>query len=207
MLTGVTWFAQSALRFRRGGKVVYVDPWHLPKEADAADLILITHEHGDHLSQEDIARVRADGTEVVVATPGADKVDDPRHVVSAGDTVCVAGVTVRAVPAYNVDKAFHPLEKGGVGYVFELDGVTYYHAGDTDLTEDLRKVKADVAFLPVGGHYTMGPKEAAEAAAAIGPRLAVPIHWGDVVGSRSEATIFTEEYGGESQIMQRGKEY
>ena len=207
MLKGVTWFAQSAFRFRRGGKTVYVDPWHLPQDAQEADLILITHDHGDHLSEKDIAKIRGPDTEIVASVAAAEKLDDPVHAVASGDSLTVAGVPVQAVPAYNVEKAFHPQEKGGVGYVFKLDGVTYYHAGDTDLIDEMRKVKADVVFLPVGGHYTMGPKEAAEAAAAIKPKLAVPMHWGDVVGSKSEATIFADDFEGETQIMQRGKEY
>lgn len=207
MLRSVTWFAQSAFRFRRGGKVVYIDPWHLPDGVEEADLILITHDHGDHLSDEDLAKVRGKETEVVVAASAAGKVAGSKYAVKAGDRLTAAGVPVRAVPAYNLEKQFHPREKGWVGYLFELEGVTYYHAGDTDFIDEMREVKADVAFLPVGGHYTMGPEEAAQAAAAIGPKLAVPMHWGDVVGSVSDARTFADRFEGEVQIMKRGKEY
>ena len=207
MLKGVTWFAQSAFRFRRGGKTVYIDPWHLPDGVRKADLILITHDHGDHLSPEDIDRISKKNTQVVVAASAASKLEGLKHPVVPGDERTVADVPIRVLPAYNRDTQFHPRDNGWVGYILELDGVTDYHTGDTDLIDEMQGVTADVVFLPVGGHYTMGPEEAAEAAKAIGPKLAVPIHWGDAVGSEAEAQAFAQHFEGNTQIMERGKEY
>ncbi len=206
MLEGVTWFTQSAFRFRRGGKVVYIDPWHLPDDLDEADLILITHGHGDHLSEKDLVKIRGEKAEIVVPESSADKVEDPKHEVNPGDTLTVAGVPIQVVAAYNVDSDFHPKDNSWVGYVIELDGVTYYHTGDSDFIDEMEAVTTDVMLVPVGGRYTMGPEGAAKATKAVGPKLAVPMHWGDVVGSEVEVQAFVKEWGGTTEILERGKE-
>lgn len=102
----------------------------------------------------------------------------------------VQGIKFETIPAYNTNKTFHPKENYWVGYIITLDGIRYYIAGDTDITEENRKVKCDVAFVPVGGTYTMNYSEAAELVNIIKPKIAVPIHYGSVVGTKQDATNF-----------------
>ena len=104
----------------------------------------------------------------------------------------VQGIKFETIPAYNTNKTFHPKENGWVGYIITLDDIRYYIAGDTDITEENRKVKCDVAFVPVGGTYTMNYSEAAELVNIIKPKIAVPIHYGSVVGTKQDATTFTK---------------
>lgn len=102
----------------------------------------------------------------------------------------VQGIKFETIPAYNTNKTFHPKENDWVGYIITLDGIRYYIAGDTDITEENRKVKCDVAFVPVGGTYTMNYSEAAELVNIIKPKIAVPIHYGSIVGTKQDATNF-----------------
>ena len=108
----------------------------------------------------------------------------------SGDTEIIDGIKVEAVPAYNTNKPFHPKENNWLGYIIEIKGVRYYIAGDTDITEENKKVKCDVAFVPVGGTYTMDFKEAAQLINIIKPKFAIPVHYGSVVGSKQDATDF-----------------
>jgi L-ascorbate metabolism protein UlaG (beta-lactamase superfamily) len=187
MLKSVHWLGHAAVQIK-GSRVVYVDPFHI-RTKETADLILITHDHYDHLSIQDIQKIQGPKT-VIVAPASAAGLSGTVRRMNPGDSIDVEGVHIRAVPAYNIDKPFHPRKKGNVGYVFTVDGVTYYHAGDTDFIPEMEDIRADVVFLPVGGTYTMGPEEAAKAAEAIGPKIAVPIHWGSVVGTQEDAKAF-----------------
>jgi L-ascorbate metabolism protein UlaG (beta-lactamase superfamily) len=205
-LRGVTWFKQAGVRIRRRGANVYVDPWGL-YDRDEADLVLITHEHYDHYSPDDLGRIRQRGTKVVVPSSMASKARDFYRLVKPGDTFVVDGVKVKVVPSYNRVKAYHPRNKDWVGYVIEVDGVTYYHAGDTDVISEMETIQADVAFLPCGGTYTMNGKEAAQAAEMVGAKIAVPIHWGDIVGTEVDARLLVDSFPGKSQVLERGKEY
>ncbi len=183
------WYGQSAFRIQ-GPPVVYVDPFELPAGVPPADVILITHAHFDHCSPADVAKIRGAATVVVGPAEVAAKLPPPVEVVSPGDTRTVLGVTVRAVPAYNTNKAFHPKADGKVGFVITVGGVTYYHAGDTDAIAAMAGLKPDVALLPVGGTYTMNAQEAARAARSIRPKVAVPMHFGSVVGSDADGARF-----------------
>ena len=129
---------------------------------------------------------------------------DVRKVVS-GDVLEIQGIKIQVVPAYNVGKQFHPQERGDVGYVVTVDGVIYYHAGDTDRIPEMTKIQTDVAFLPVGGTYTMDAEAAAPAAKDVQAKVAVPMHWGSVVGSKKDAEAFEKLCGCEVVIMEKGK--
>ena len=195
MLDGFTWFRQSAFRYDGDGFTVYIDPWGVtdPRPADA---IFITHAHMDHFSAEDIEKVRKDGTRIFAPQDVAEELPGDVVPVQPGDSVQVGSVTGQAVHAYNVvedrlDK--HPKANKWVGYVLSLGGHTYYHAGDTDHAPELDEVRADVAFLPIGGTYTMDVGEAAGLAKSIAPQIAVPMHYGFVVGSPSDAERFAGE--------------
>jgi L-ascorbate metabolism protein UlaG (beta-lactamase superfamily) len=193
MLEGFTWFKQSAYRWEGDGRVVYIDPWEA--EGPAADLILITHAHADHYQPDEIERLRKDGTKLVAPHDVARELAGDVTAVAPGDATEVAGVRIQAVPAYNIaeerlDK--HPRRNNWVGYLLTLGGRTYYHAGDTDHVPELDSVRADVTFLPIGGTFTMEADEAGGLARAIGPQLAVPMHYGFVVGTQQDVERFTE---------------
>ncbi len=196
MLEAFTWYKQSAFRWKGEGLVVYIDPWGVTDAADPADLVLITHAHFDHFSQEDLERVRKEGTRFLAPHDVARELSGDVTPVAPGDSLEAAGIKVQAVPAYNVKEErleFHPKANRWVGYVLELGGRTYYHAGDTDHAPELDEVRSDVAFLPIGGTYTMDPAEAGGLARSISPRLAVPMHFGFVVGSPKDAEAFRRE--------------
>jgi L-ascorbate metabolism protein UlaG (beta-lactamase superfamily) len=191
MLERFTWFKQSAYRWDGDGLTLYIDPWEA--EGGPADLILITHAHGDHYQPEEIERLRKDGTKIVAPHDVARELSGDVTAVAPGDTVEVSGVKIQAVPAYNIveerlDK--HPKANNWVGYVLTLADHTYYHAGDTDHLPELESLRTNVAFLPIGGFFTMDPDEAAGLARAMGPDLAVPMHYGFVIGSPSFADQF-----------------
>lgn len=190
MIEGITWFKQSAYLFQRE-HTLYLDPWGISDGAPKADAILITHSHPDHLSPEDIAKIRTDATVIYAPADTAAQIDGDVNVVAPGEAFEVLGWSVDTVPAYNTAPerlAFHPRENNWVGYVFTIDGVRYYHAGDTDPIPEMEPIACDVAFLPIGGHYTMDAAEAVEAVRLINPKLVVPMHFGFVVGLPSEAT-------------------
>lgn len=195
MLDRFTWFRQSALRWVDDERTVYIDPWGTDEDAPPADLILITHAHMDHYQPEEIERLRKDGTQLVAPPDIAAELTGDVTAVVPGESHQIAGVSFTTVPAYNTREEaleFHPKANRWVGYVLDLGGTTYYHAGDTDHATELDAVKTDVAFLPIGGYYTMDPVEAAGLAKSIGPQMAVPMHYGFVVGSPSDADRFKE---------------
>jgi len=186
----IHWLGHAAVKIT-GEVIIYVDPYEI-SGGEKADIILITHDHYDHLSKDDLDKIVGDDTVIVIPASCRNRLDDPVKTISPGESLTVKGVTIQAVPAYNIGKAFHPKENAYVGYVFSTGGVSYYHAGDSDYIPEMKTVKADVAFLPVGGTYTMNAEEAAQAAADIKPDLAIPIHWGSIVGSRAEAEKFRD---------------
>ncbi len=179
------------------GAVVYVDPYGFQTEPHDADLVLVTHTHFDHFSPEDIKRVRTPHTAFVMPA------SNEREFLDAGfsreDTAFVApydhatplpGIEVKAVPAYNGSKAFHPKSNAWVGYVIEANGVRAYVAGDTDNLPENRTIACDVALVPVGGTYTMDVSEAAAFVNELRPKVAIPEHYGTVAGSPEDGKRF-----------------
>ncbi len=193
MLEGFTWFKQSAYLWKGNGLSVYIDPWEVTTSGPA-DLIVITHAHFDHLSPDDIERVRTPKTVVVAPRDVAQELSGEVIAVGPGEVLEAAGVHLETVPAYNVVEErleAHPKANGWVGYLLTLGGHAYYHAGDTDHLPELEQIRTEVAFLPIGGTYTMDAREAAGLARVISPELAVPMHYGFVVGSGHDAEEFT----------------
>lgn len=188
LLDNVHWLGQSGVKIT-GEQIIYVDPLDI-QGGETADLILITHDHYDHLSEKDIQLIQGDKTTILIPEPYKNKVKGNVRGVKPGETLILQGVEIQVVPAYNIGKPYHPREKHYVGYVFTVENVTYYHAGDTDRIPEMQSIKADVVFLPVGGTYTMNAEEAAKAVQDIQPKVAVPIHWGSIIGSRKDAERF-----------------
>ncbi len=206
MAENIFWLGHDSFRFK-GEKVVYIDPWKLDAGAEKADVILVTHNHGDHFSAEDIAKISKADTVVVMPQVVADKFGGKATVVKPGDKISAAGVPIEVVPAYNTNKQFHPKSAGHVGYIVTLNGKRIYHSGDADLIPEMASIKADIALLPVSGTYVMNATEAAEAAKAIKPGLAIPMHWGDptVVGARADAEEFKRLAGVPVEILEKVK--
>lgn len=187
----------ACVRFDFDGIICYTDPYDLAQGKNDADIIFITHGHFDHYSIKDIFKVGKDSTVFIIPesvdTPELD--EDSIVRVKPNQTYEVKGISFETIPAYNVNKHFHPKEEGWVGYILEFDGVRYYIAGDTDITPENRNVKCDIAFVPVGGTYTMTAEEAAQLVNELKPKIAVPIHYGKVVGSKEDAKKFEELIG------------
>jgi len=194
MLESVTWFRNSAFRWQGEGLTLYLDPWGIT-DPTPADIILITHAHYDHLAPDDIEKIRTSRTKIVGPADVAEELSGDVTVVAPGDDVEVAGVKAQCVPAYNIAEErldFHPDRNRWVGYILDLAGTVYYHAGDTDHIPELEAVRSDVAFLPVGGTFTMDPQQAAGLAKAMSPGLAVPMHYGFVAGSPADGPAFRD---------------
>ncbi len=191
MAENIFWLGHDSFRLK-GEKVVYIDPWKIAPNAEKADLVLVTHEHHDHFSPDDIARISHADTIIVAPQSVAAKSNLKIHIVKPGDKVTLHGVSIEVVPAYNLNKQFHPQAAGHVGYIVTLGGKRIYHAGDTDVIPEMAQIRCDIALLPVSGKYVMTAREAVQAAHTLRPALAIPMHWGDadVVGTRADAEEF-----------------
>jgi len=202
MLENVKWLGHSAIKIS-GEKTIFIDPFQL-KSGDSADLILITHDHYDHLSVSDIEKIRTPKTTIVVPALIKTHLQGNIRKIHIGDILTFDTVVVEAVPAYNLQKSYHPRANHNVGYLITMGGVRYYHAGDTDLIPEMNKLSCDIAFLPIGGIYTMSAADAARAAELIRPKLAVPIHYGSVVGSPADAQKFKDLCSCKVVILSQG---
>ena len=196
MLEGIEVLYHSSIRMEKEGKVIYFDPYGIKNEPKDADIIFCTHSHYDHFSEEDILKIKNEDTIIVVTVDLEEKIkklgfeDNQKLLVLPNKKYSISKIMVETVPAYNVNKDFHKREYDWVGYVVTLDDVRYYIAGDTDVNDDNRLVKCDVAFLPIGGKYTMTATEAAGLANAIKPKIAVPTHYAGIVGELVNAEEF-----------------
>ena len=195
MLKNIEVLYHSSIKISKN-KVIYIDPFKIDKNYNDADIVFITHDHFDHYSEEDIDKVINENTTIIIPEELLTKIlrkginKNAVITVESNKEYMVQGIKFETIPAYNTNKTFHPKENDWVGYIITLDGIRYYIAGDTDITEENRKVKCDVAFVPVGGTYTMDFKEAAQLINEIQPKIAVPIHYGSVVGTKQDATDF-----------------
>ncbi len=198
-MDNITVNAQSSIRIE-GSKILYFDPFQIEDTAHDADIIFITHEHYDHFEPESIAKIKKDGT--FLAAPESMKkkvlsesgVESDRCVFyNPGETHELEGIVIETVPAYNKLKPFHPKGKKWQGYIVKMDDVRYYVAGDTDVNEDIQKVECDVALIPIGGHYTMDKKQAADYTANLKPKAVIPTHYGYVVGKPADGSDFQND--------------
>lgn len=188
----------SSIRIQSGRGTIYVDPFQMKAEPHDADYILITHDHYDHFSPEDIEKI-ADGNTILVipekmkgqAEQTADYIKKV-YTVQPGKEYDVEGLKLETIPAYNQLKPFHTKSAGWVGYILCPDDSRIYIAGDTDATKEAKQVKCDIAMVPIGGTYTMDAKKAAELINDIRPVIAIPTHYGSIVGTKKDAAVFAE---------------
>lgn len=184
-----------------GDKVIYFDPFRLPDGMPKADIIFITHEHGDHMSPADVAKITKDNTVIVIPKSVKHPFTGNVVTVGVGETTSIEGIPVTVVPAYNVNKQFHTKEREWVGYIVTVDTVKIYIAGDTDRIPEMKSFDVDVALLPVSGTYVMTAEEAAEAAVDLKAKVAIPMHYGSVVGTKADAERFAELLKGKIEVV------
>ncbi len=199
----VKWLGHSGFLIMNS-KIIYIDPYNLKEDCEKADLILLTHSHYDHCSVADIKKIIKEGTKILMTADCQSKVARFKipinmEIVEAGQEIDFGNIKVSVLPAYNLDKSFHPKEEGWVGYLIKFHDVLIYHAGDTDIIDEMKKLtgynhpdKTFVALLPIGGRFTMSPEEAADAAKIIKPSVAIPMHYGSIVGTSEDAIEFKE---------------
>jgi len=190
MLDKIKWLGHASIRIE-AQKIIYIDPWKI-RGGPKADLILISHTHHDHLSPADIRKIRKEDTVIVAAVDAAAQLSGDVRALNPGDKVTVQGITIEAVPAYNIGKPYHPKANHWIGFILTVEGKTIYYGGDTDFIPEMKEIKADIWILPVGGTYTMTAKEAAAVINMIRPEAAIPIHYGDIVGARKDAETFNQ---------------
>ncbi len=201
----IKWINHASFRISAGGSVLYIDPWKLEGSPHDADLVFVSHSHYDHCSPEDVAKVSRAGTAVVAPADTAAKLGAAKAA-APGEKLTANGITIETTAAYNIGKKFHPRGNNWLGAVFTIAGKRIYYSGDSDLVPEMSDLKdVDVALLPVGGTYTLDGPEAAAACRAIGPKAAIPYHWGDIVGGESDAKKFAKAAPCKVHILKPGE--
>ena len=203
----ITWLGHSGFLIVEGsGKKIYIDPFQLDiGEVNDADIILISHPHHDHCSVEDIQKIVKKGTVVVCPADVQSKIarleEIDLRVLDVGGGVEIGGIKILGIPAYNLNKQFHPKENNWLGYIITLsDGTRIYHAGDTDFIPEMRDLETDIALLPVSGTYVMTAEEAVDAANTFKPKIAIPMHFGDIIGDDNDAVKFGKGFKGKTVV-------
>jgi L-ascorbate metabolism protein UlaG (beta-lactamase superfamily) len=180
-------------------QIIYIDPFQLSgnyKGRKDADIVLISHDHFDHLSIEDLKDIVNANTKIVAADECLEKLRElPTEKITTlkpGEKDSQKGIAVEAIRAYNTNKKFHPREDNKIGFVLTIDGNRIYHSGDTDAIPEMEGLNPDIALLPVSGTYVMTADEAARATdETIRPsKIAIPMHYGSIVGSKEDAEEF-----------------
>jgi L-ascorbate metabolism protein UlaG (beta-lactamase superfamily) len=208
MLERIHWLGHASFRINgpphNDAPVIYIDPWRLPDDSPPADVILISHDHYDHCSPDDIAKIQTPDTLVVSNQRGADLLGGNVHVVAPWQGgIRVGEISLRFVPAYTIHKAYHDRGFGGLGFLISFMRHDIYFAGDTDLIPEMDKIYCDIALLPVGGAFTMNFDEAAEAVARLRPQYAIPMHFGrEVPGSQGDGHRFCQLVNGGAQAVE-----
>lgn len=214
----IDWLGHSGFKIEYLNKIIYIDPYQISDKNEKADMILITHSHYDHCSQQDIEKIAKDSTVIVCTADSQSKIARITkkiriELVEPGTDILVDNIKIRAVEAYNIGKKFHPKADGFVGYVLQIENTVIYHSGDTDAIKEIEKLTGYakkgnhfIVMLPVGGTYTMNAEEAAKVAFLLKPTLAIPMHYGSIVGSVNDAEKFCslcKEKGISAEILEK----
>lgn len=177
-------------------KTIYFDPYKIEKDIHDADLIFITHDHYDHMDSKSIEKVKNENT-IIVAPKSMEK--DIKKIelkdyifLNPNEELNINNLNIKTIEAYNNHKPFHPKKNNWLGYIVTYNNISYYIAGDTDKTIENEKVKCDVAFLPIGGYFTMDAKDAADLIRIINPKVVIPIHYGSIVGNKNDGKKLKE---------------
>jgi L-ascorbate metabolism protein UlaG (beta-lactamase superfamily) len=194
----IVWLGHDCFRID-AAKTICIDPYQISSGSEA-DLILITHEHFDHCSPDDVAKIQHSGSVIVTEKDSAAKLSGDVRVIKVGESLSVDAVNIEAVAAYNINKDFHPKSKGWLGFIVEIEGVKVYHAGDTDFIPEMKDFDVDIALLPVSGTYVMTAEEAVQAALAINPQIAIPMHYGAIVGGDQDPLNFKNALEGKVDV-------
>lgn len=198
----IKWLGHDTFKIVEGGLKIYTDPFKI-KPDEPADIILISHAHYDHCSPEDVLKIATNNTTIVTTPDCAKQLNGNIKTVKPGDKISVNNLEIKAVPAYNINKNFHPKANNWVGFVFSISNKKYYFTGDTDYIpemDNLKEENIDVAFIPVSGTYVMDANEAVKATLAIMPKIAIPMHYGSIVGSKNDAEQFKEKLKGKLDV-------
>ena len=188
----LTWLGHDTFLIE-GEKTVYTDPYVLPANPKKADLILITHDHYDHCDPDKVKQIQKSDTVIVTTPDCARKLTGNIKSIRPGQSVTIGDIAIKAIPAYNVGKQFHPKSSGWVGFVFKVSGTTFYIAGDTDFIPEMSGLKPDIALLPIGGKFTMDIDQAVEATFSIDPKIVVPMHYDTFGGIEADPNEFKEK--------------
>jgi len=188
-IENISWLGHDSFLIKANDKNIFIDPYNIHTK-EKADLILISHSHYDHYSPDDIEKIRTDKTIIITESETASKISDKVLVMKPNDILEENGIKIEATHAYNINKEFHTKEKEWLGFIITIDNIRIYHAGDTDLIEEMNDIKTDIALLPVSGTYVMTAKEAIEATKIIKPKIAIPMHYGSIVGDKNDAILF-----------------
>ncbi len=210
MLDNIDVFKQNSIRIKSDVGTIYIDPFKIDDETHDADFILITHDHYDHFSSEDIAKVKKDTTVLVVPEKMEAKAVKESGIkeietVKPGTYHEIGNLELETIPMYNILKPFHPKAAGWVGYILKINGKRIYIAGDTDATKEAKEVICDIALVPIGGTYTMDAKKAAELVNEINPEVAIPTHYGSIVGKLSDAKVFAANVKDTIKVVEKIK--
>ncbi len=199
VLNHLHWLGHASFLYD-GKPVIYFDPYELKRTEPKADLILITHKHFDHCSPADVNKVKKSDTVIITDSASAAKLKGDIRVAKPGDAVTLRDVKIDVFPAYNTNKQFHPKSSGMLSFLVTLNGITVYHAGDTDVIEEMNYIRPDIALLPVSGTYVMTAEEAVEAALKLKPKVAIPMHYGRIVGDNEDAIRFRDMLKGKVEV-------
>lgn len=196
----------SSIKIETQGKIIYSDPFRIKEAKNDADIIVITHSHYDHFSEEDILKVKNEKTKILVTSDLLDRTlelgfkEENITMVMPNNSYKILDIEINTIPAYNTNKKFHPKENKWVGYILVIENKRVYIAGDTDATEENKNVKCDIALVPVGGTYTMTYEEAAELVNIIKPGETIPMHYAEIVGDIQDGIKFSKLVSDEIKV-------